>query len=620
MAVIDNMRRLEPDSAWDLMASLLPRSHDSQMRSGRPDWRDWAPEEDLRVTHPMIAVHADEMIRRMLEDAGEFGERWTTLIEALDDVPLKSHNAIVARLADMAASAADLGFRTTIWNTLREFVSKHRSFADADWSVGEAHIDAVARVLDQFEPQDPVSRYGFLFSHRPALPEGREDNFEEHDRIVSLRRVEAAEVWYRALGFRPLLECCALLERPDALGDALATSGAVTASDEPVLLELALDSTEPRARSFGRAYLARCSRIGRASVASLLDGHGASWSARAQAEALLSMPLASDILSLVDRLEAEGRSYYWSNVAVYWIDDTLVGRALEELIKCGRPHAAVDLAALHLKRTPSLAPADVQRALSEAATVARDITGYRSQAYDVSELIAFLEDAVASGRTGADEVVRLELLYLPTLRHDFEPVLLHKSLADRPRLFVEAVCLAYRGESEPERELDDGGLARARLAQALLSSWHRPPGMVGTVVDSSKLDAWVTEARELLGQQNRQAIGDRLIGQVLAGSPPGADGAWPTEPVRDLIERLRSDDLESGLHIGRFNQRGVVSKSPLAGGNAERSLKLRYERDAALVAARWPRTAAFLRSFASSYARDAAREDADAQLRHDLDF
>jgi hypothetical protein len=105
---------------------------------------------------------------------------------------------------------------------------------------------------------------------------------------------------------------------------------------------------------------------------------------------------------------------------------------------------------------------------------------------------------------------------------------------------------------------------------------------------------------------------------MLSGSPLGADGVWPAEPVRQVIERLKSDELESGLHMGRFNQRGVSVRNPLAGGDMERSIKAKYEADAGKLAARWPRTAAFLRSFATTYERDAVREDINAELHHDL--
>lgn len=87
-----------------------------------------------------------------------------------------------------------------------------------------------------------------------------------------------------------------------------------------------------------------------------------------------------------------------------------------------------------------------------------------------------------------------------------------------------------------------------------------------------------------------------------------------------MTEALRSDELERGLWTGKFNQRGVVSKHPLAGGASERAIVARYEADAAAVAPRWPRTAAMLRAFAARYQHDARREDDEAELRHDLDI
>lgn len=150
-------------------------------------------------------------------------------------------------------------------------------------------------------------------------------------------------------------------------------------------------------------------------------------------------------------------------------------------------------------------------------------------------------------------------------------------------------------------------------------SWRTPPGLDNGVLDAGHLDGWLDEARRRLAENNRAAIGDQLIGQVLSGSPPGVDGVWPAEPVREVIERLKSDDLERGLHVGRINQRGVVSRDPLSGGALERSIEVQYEADAVKLAAQWPRCAALLRSLASAYERDAAREDMDAELRHDLD-
>jgi hypothetical protein len=71
--------------------------------------------------------------------------------------------------------------------------------------------------------------------------------------------------------------------------------------------------------------------------------------------------------------------------------------------------------------------------------------------------------------------------------------------------------------------------------------------------------------------------------------------------VRDLIEDTESRDLESGLHSGRINQRGVWSKSPSDGGRPERELAKRYRIAAKAVNSSWQRTARLLNALADTY-------------------
>ncbi len=618
LAVIDAMRDREPEAAWRLMVALLPQLNDHAMPSARPEWRDWAPERDRGYSPRAVAEHAVEIVRRMLEDVGESAGRWTTLVSALDDVPAEAHAAILARLTVLASNTIPDDLQQAIWNSLRELLSNHRSFADAEWALPARYIDAIAVVFARFEPADPAARHRYLFSERPMLPEGREQDFEEHGRLIMRRQVEAARDLYTSLGPEEIVHVGSELARADALGEALVESEVVPKSDEPGLVRLALEHPDGRARALARGYLRRLQqRRGLDAVPEILREHGAEWSAATKAEALLAMPQNSETWAAVEPLGDEGRAHYWKNAALFWVEDGHGVRAIQELMRHGRPHGAVNLAARLVRKPNSLSADDVSHSLIEAARVARDVTGYRSESYDVAALVAYLEREVEAGRITEDEVARLELLYLPLLKHDRRPKLLHKTMGREPSLFVEAACLAFRAEGEEKRELDDSALGQARLAHELLSSWRRPPGLENGVIDATHLEKWVDEARRRLVENNRAAIGDQLIGQVLSGSPTGADGAWPAETVRDLIERLKSDDLEAGLHTGRFNQSGVTTRDPLAGGDMERSIKSNYEAHAAKVAARWPRTAALLRDFARSYERYATREDLDAELQHD---
>jgi hypothetical protein len=620
LAVIDTMRQREPEAAWRLMDALLPKQHDSAMPSASPDWRDWAPERDRRYSPRAVADHAVAIVGRMLEDAGTSAARWATLVAALDDVPVEAHEDILARLIDLAGASIPDEMRQAIWNALRELLSRHRSFPEAGWALPAKYVDAIADVFARFEPSDPVARHRYLFSDRPALPEGREQEFEDHYRLITERQLDAAREWYAALKLpEEIVRVARELARADALGDALAESEAVPASDEPVLLRLALEHPDSRARALGRAYLRRLQkRRGPDTVTRLLDEHGAEWPAATKAEALLAMPQNRDTWTAVEALGDEGCSHYWQNVAPFWVEEGHGLHAMRELIRHGRPHAAVELAAPLVRQHGALSAEDVAHALREAASVARDVTGYRSDAYYAAELIDYMEKEVEAGRITEEEVAKLELVYLPLLTHEREPNILHKAMGAEPSLFVDAACHAFRAEGEDERELDDAARAQALLAYELLSSWRTLPGLKNGVIDQEHLNTWVDEARRRLAESRRIAIGDQLIGQVLSGSPEGADGVWPAEPVRDVIERLKSDELEAGLHMGRFNQRGVTMRDPLAGGGQERTLMERYEADAAKLAARWPRTAGLLRAFSRTYQREATREDLDAELQQDL--
>ena len=144
----------------------------------------------------------------------------------------------------------------------------------------------------------------------------------------------------------------------------------------------------------------------------------------------------------------------------------------------------------------------------------------------------------------------------------------------------------------------------------MIRSWHTPPGVRpdGTV-DADALRAWVTEARRLLAESRRTVPGDISIGGILAYVPPDNDGMWPAEPVRDLIEDLRSEHIETGLRTGKLNSRGMVWSSPTGGGAQERDLAAQFRAWAEHAADGWHRTAALLRQLADHYDEWARRED-----------
>jgi hypothetical protein len=148
----------------------------------------------------------------------------------------------------------------------------------------------------------------------------------------------------------------------------------------------------------------------------------------------------------------------------------------------------------------------------------------------------------------------------------------------------------------------------------LLQSVKTVPGFSSGTEDIQYLRSWISEVRRLAKEADRAVITDQQIGQILAYAPSdAADHAWPSKPIRDLIEGLAADQVEIGIAICRFNQRGVSWRAVYDGGTQERGLASQY-RDWAEVARHWPRTSALLRQIADDWDAHASRMDTEAKL------
>jgi hypothetical protein len=221
-----------------------------------------------------------------------------------------------------------------------------------------------------------------------------------------------------------------------------------------------------------------------------------------------------------------------------------------------------------------------------------------------------------------DKIAGLEWSYLRVLEFSNRtPRALPKVLATSPQLFEQLLSAAYRGEDEKglDENAKDYEVQKSMASQAwsLLHSWAHVPGLSddGKIVDGAELEAWAREARILSAKAGRAAIGDQMIGQVLAHAPPDEDGTWPCLPVRELIEITRSKDLEVGIQTGVYNKRGVTTRSPTDGGAQERDIAARYRGWSEKTCLEFPRTGAMLAQIAETYERDAKYHDDDADIR-----
>jgi hypothetical protein len=621
LRVIDTLRQRTQAAAWRLMLGLLPQHHDMSMDHPPAEWRPWGHEQPA-VTHAEYGRGVHELVLRMLQDVGTDGQRWSDLIDSLSRLSQDDEAAVLDALAKLDPNVLPSGSRTEIWHALRKLISFHRSHADATWVLRSDPLDRLAQIHARFSPDTAVERFGWLFGLRPELLDGREPDWDAHDKLVQQLRVDAVKEVYGSGRLEDVMELAAKVEQPNQVGIALSSVDGVEGVVENVFTRY-LASPTTFERGFGRGFAWACvNRRGREWAENLVVRQGSTWRSEQRAEILVCIPSDDQLFKMVDAEDEATQAAYWRRIYAFAIPESHMEYGVRNLLRHGRPYAAADYLAGRFQLNKKNPPPSALIACVLDAVVGATPTDIdpidQSLGYHLGELLGAL--AENPGEVDRSRIAAIEWALVRALHHHHRPRLLHEELARNPSFFVELVSIVYRGKDEEPRDLPPGEEVKARVAHDVLDSWHTVPGRDGDTVSQAHLESWVHDARALLAERKRERIGDVMIGHVLAGAPVGEDGAWPHEAVRYVIEEIESSDMERGVCSQVYNSRGVVSKNLDEGGAQERKLVEQYDGWSAAVKDRWRRTAAMLRSIADFYRHDATRSDTDVELRDYLEW
>ncbi len=614
--VLATLRDRFPDVSWALLVGLLPKNHDIASPTYQPRIRALS-EQDRPVTRKDVYDFTSSIMPWLLHDVGADGSRWADLIDAVDDLYRDLAERVVDSLRDLSPESLSDEARLVVWGKLRETINHHRSYPDAEWVMPEELLSRLEESYSRFQPDDVIDRSVWLFASHPPIPE-RGSSWEAY--LGQLRRARQAAVAdvLGEDGLQGVEQLATLVERPDEVGVALGSviSEEADALQRETLAELLAE--DERIRLIGAGYaIGRFEQHGWAFADSVLDGIEG-WPARSVSQFLLALPAEPRTWGYLERFGDDAAAEYWRMLNPLAVrNDADVPTAVNQFIRFGRPLAAVDLLGHRVDAVEPAFDAELVTSTLEAAMKA-DTDEFRSTqslSYVVERLLTFLDDK----EVNLQRLARIEWFFLPLLSEGArKSSTLHKFLAEDPAFFVSAISMIYKAEGE-SREATSEDQARARLAYELLRSWHMLPGSRedGTI-DSDALDAWIDEARALAENARRGKIADQHIGNVFRYAPGDRDGSWPPAVVRDVIERVSSPDVETGLMIEVFNSRGATTRSLSEGGGQEHELAQRYFSYATKLGTKWPRTRLLLRRIGDSFEADAKREDEEANLRQDL--
>jgi excisionase family DNA binding protein len=604
IAMIERALSVVPDVAWSLLLNVWPSGHTVAFPPCEPTYRDWAPKKQS-VTYADWSRFVHELVLLAVNAAGDRADRWVELVPKLDKVPSGERAVLISAFRQVSSTANwSEKERYGLWDTFAHEIARHEEFPDAEWAMSAEDLRPFKDVATELAPTDDPRRYSKLFGWHAPVP-GMKRGDDGYDiKLAELQQEAIGEVLTQ--GLDQLKALIADVTIPTVVGGHLAT---ITGAPEGDILAW-LDTDVSSLRNAALAYARR----------KVLD-EGMDWlraavaspylvSSDARESFMASVPFSKEFWTEVETLDESLAAAYWQRVSHYEVPDADRAEAVGLLLEHDRPWQAVGLLSnmLHSKHDPDVEL--VKKTLRAVIAATGPADDRQMSSYYIGTLLGYMEREVPED----SELPTFEFMFFE-LVHDHQPSrALYRALGSSPTDFVDLVKAVFRGDGEAKPKRTGREQAYVSLALSVLWKWHTLPGLRddGTI-DGDHLTEWVRGARVALADIGRAAIGDEQIGQVLASSPHGADGVWPAEEVRDIVENLVNTRIETGLHIGRVNQRGFTSRGVFDGGDQERALEQEYRDMATRVSTRWPRTARVLRGIADSYQREAGRHDTEAE-------
>jgi hypothetical protein len=601
LRVLDRLQQRFPAVAWRLLQAILP-GPGLGIPTHRPRWRPWAQDHSDEISPADVIAATAEIVTLLLEHAGADAQRWNDLTARLDTLPVSDRDRVLSALETLDPDSLGEAGQTTVWRTLLELSGRHREFADAPWAMSDDVVDRIQHAAARFTPASLTDLYADLFEHHPRLPDVDPRDYVAYEDALRSARSQAVAAVLDSGGIVALLDLGSKVTLPRAVGWAVAEERGDQVADD-LVGRLGMDGPDGQV---AQGYAgSRIDAVGLDWIQQQLRRSELTWTTAQQAALLLAVLRPSlELLAIVDECPSQVQDAFWQRVNPVFAELDARPTIAGELIERRRPWAAIS-ALMGLfpagGQTPNPPDVDlVELTLDRAVTGPADDAEYASSlAWEVGQLLDYLEIAGSNIETRA----RLEFQFMPLLEFTRPARAFGAALQAQPALFAEIMSIVYRAEGDPaDAPVSAERRALADVGIRALKSWHMPPGLRpdGTM-DADELRAWISEARRLLAESGRRVIGDQVIGEALANVPAESDGLWPPMPVRDLLEDLESADLDRGLHIGKFNSRGMVTRAVFSGGEQERALATQFRGWADRLADQWPRSAALLRGLAATY-------------------
>lgn len=595
-----------PEVAWKLLLSLLPKAHQVSSGSHKPSWRKWIADDwTSRVSVDEYLTQTDIYASLTLNLARSDLSKLFELVQRLDDLPTSAREQLMEYLGSDEVVHLSEDNRLDVWNELEQLINKHQKYSDAKWAMDDIILRKLRTIADNIAPTTPINLHQRLFNNYESNLFDEVGNYEEQRKKIEYRRQSAISEIYSSSGLDSILEFAKLVEHSRIVG--ICTGMISEKGIEVTVLPQLLLTEEKGLSQFIAGYVLGMFRTNGWDWVDQFDM--SDWSHTQIGQFLAFLPFNNETWKRSLKLLPDNQQLYWTKVSVapYEADSNLDG-AIDRLLEFNRSHSAVrclDKLLHEYGKIDSQLGVRVLKALINAPESKQWL-----DSHSVVEIITALQN---NEDTNVDEIAQIEWQFLPLL-HSYpgaSPRQLEHQLANNPDFFCQIINLVFRSTNDEKLdEISEEKQGIASNAYRLLQEWSRPPGMgENNDFDGDILIEWIKEVKRLSTESGHIEAALSMTGHVLIHAPSDPNGLWIHESAAKVLNDKDAKKMREGYRIELFNSRGVFSPS---GGKEEQILAEMYYKKADDVEAYgYHRLADTLRQIASSYESDAQRAATD---------
>jgi hypothetical protein len=625
-AVLDELRKLVPVIYRQLLLRLLPRGGGILDQNSRPrslsSYRH--PHQD-RILLAELYAEQELLLDRIIEILPSAVD---VAVEAIDSIHAFASPDLQQRLASAIVAISDRLTEDHALHTraIRKLVEtihwEEKRHEDHSSLITAASLAQLKICLDRLQRETSAYAISWMFSWTLDQLE-IEHPKELRDAMIQEKRADAVQRLLAAQGPLGLIELIEIAELPSAIAPALLAGS----YDLGQIIELLLSPLTPNRKS----VLSALSRLlflrdGIEPLLAMAKDRSRKNDFDGSAILLTGLPGTMDTWGAARQLGPDVESSYWRTISPYSYEGMHVcelaqfAEGLRSANRWGDCVTALAYGLRQLSQTATRSSEEAQPLLDLLHQMAPHLGEHGIQfSHEIGDLLAHLfRFALPLASRLSIEQELAQYLHGRTGYHF--PA--HREAMSEADFFVQVLSWLYQPLDEDQ---DDGGeqtidlpsTERSTIAFDVLEGigheWKHPSlATLPREGDCRRLRLWIDDVVRLSADGGIGQVGALKAGEILSRSPLGADGVFPCECVREILEcadlsyRL---DLEEGFIIGVLNSRGAWTKGWAEGGKQERELASVYNGYADCLGRSAPLVADLLRRIGDIYSNQSRRED-----------